>query len=262
MIAIKNALRTIFTFRWKPNLDVVAVLVSCVLVTASLYTAMKIVTPEVGGGMPYFFLYAGLTACLFGVGIPLGWMVLYRKRPIADLGITRKNLWISLGLQVVLSFFQYMATLAKTDLPSFNELIPLIAMTLAVAFFEALFWRGWVLQRLEEAFGLIPAILLGSALYAIYHVGYGMPRSEILFLFWIGVLYAVSFRLTGSIFILWPLYQPLGQLVTLVKDKLQLPLLASLGFIEALALMLVLVWLANKVYKKQLKKQFQPALGK
>jgi hypothetical protein len=262
MNTIKNALRTIFTFSWKPNLDVVAVLVSCVLVTASLYTAMKIVTPEVGGGMPYFFLYAGLTACLFGMGIPLGWMVLYRKRPIADLGITRKNLWISLGLQVLLSFFQYMTTLAKTDLPSFNELIPLIAMTLAVAFFEALFWRGWVLQRLEEAFGLIPAILLGSALYAIYHVGYGMPRSEILFLFWIGVLYAVSFRLTGSIFILWPLYQPLGQLVTLVKDKLQLPLLASLGFIEALALMLVLVWLANQVYKKQLKSQLKPAPGK
>jgi hypothetical protein len=52
MNALKNTLHTIFTLRWKPNLDVVAVLVSCALVTASLYTAMKIVTPEVGGGMP------------------------------------------------------------------------------------------------------------------------------------------------------------------------------------------------------------------
>jgi membrane protease YdiL (CAAX protease family) len=211
---------------------------------------MKVVTPEVGGGMPYFFLYAGLTACIFGVGIPLGWMVFYRKRPISYLGITKKNLWISLGLQIVLSFFQYVATLAKADLPSIEELLPLIAMTLAVAFFEALFWRGWVLQRLDEAFGLIPAIILGSALYAIYHVGYGMPISEILFLFWIGVLYAISFRLTRSLFVLWPLYQPMGQLVTLVKDQLQLPLIASLGFMEALVLMLFLVWIANKFHKK------------
>lgn len=255
MNTFKNAIRTIFSFRWKPNLDLAAVLVSCVLVTASLYTAMKIVTPEVGGGMPYFFLYAGLTACVLGVGFPLGWMVLYRKRPLADMGITQKNLWISIVLQAVFSGFQFIATLAKADLPSAKELIPLIAMTLAIAFFEAVFWRGWVLLRLEEAFGLIPAIILGSSLYAVYHVGYGMPLSEILFLFWIGVLYAVSFRLTRSIFILWPIYQPMGQLVTLVKDRLQLPLLASLGFIEALALMLVLVWLANKYHKKLLKQK-------
>lgn len=257
MNALKNTLRAIFILRWRPNLDIVAVLVSCVLVTASLYTAMKIITPEVGGGMPYFFLYAGLTACIFGVGIPLGWMVFYRKRPISDLGLTKKNLWISIGLQVVLSIFQYVATLAKADLPPLEELLPLIAMTLAIAFFEALFWRGWVLMRLEEAFGLIPAIILGSALYAGYHVGYGMPVSEILFLFWIGVLYAISFRLTRSLFVLWPLYQPMGQLVTLVKDRLQLPLLASLGFIEALVLMLVLIWLANKYYKKWQSKTIQ-----
>lgn len=258
MNAIKNALRTIFTFRWKPNQDLVAVLVSCILVTASLYTATKIVTPEVGGGMPYFFLYAGLTASVFGIGIPLLWMVVYRKRPIADLGITTKNLWVSVALQVVFSIFQYLGTLAKADLPSFSELAPLLALALAVSFFEAIFWRGWVLQRLEEAFGLIPAIIIGSALYAVYHVGYGMPLSEILFLFWIGVLYAVSFRLTGSIFVLWPLYQPMGQLVTLVKDRLQLPLLASLGFIEAFVLMLVLVWLANRYHQKRMAKQSQP----
>ena len=81
-----------------------------------------------------------------------------------------------------------------------------------------------------------------------------MPLEEILFLFWIGVLYAVSFRLTRSIFILWPLYQPLGQMVTLVRDGLELPLIAALGFAEALIVMLALVWLANKLYRKQLGK--------
>jgi membrane protease YdiL (CAAX protease family) len=108
-----------------------------------------------------------------------------------------------------------------------------------------------VLQRLEEAFGFIPALLLGSALYAAYHVGYGMPTSEMVFLFFIGILYAVAFRLTRSVLILWPVFQPMGQLITLIKDQLALPFLAALGFIEALILMVVLVWLADRYYRKR-----------
>jgi hypothetical protein len=258
MNVIKNAVRTIFTFRWKPGLDLAIVLLSCVLVTASLYTATMIVTPETGGGMPYFFTYAGLTAIVFGIGLPLAWMVLYRKRPIQDLGITTKYLGISIVLQLVFTVFQYLATLAKVDLPALEKVAPLLALALAIGFFEALFWRGWVLLRLEESFGILPAIILGSALYAAYHIGYGMPLEEILFLFWIGVLYAVSFRLTRNIFILWPLYQPLGQMVTLVRDGLDLPLIAALGFAEAFIVMLVLIWLVNKYYQKQIKKKDQP----
>jgi hypothetical protein len=39
-------------------------------------------------------------------------------------------------------------------------------------------------------------------------------------------------------------------LVTLIKDGLELPLLASLGFVEVLIGMLVLVWLAGRYAKK------------
>jgi len=91
-----------------------------------------------------------------------------------------------------------------------SSLLPLAALSLTIGLFEAVFWRGWVLLRLEEAFGIVPAILLGSLLYAAYHVGYAMPTSEIAFLFLVGVMYAVAFRLTRSVFILWPLFQPMG----------------------------------------------------
>lgn len=243
-------LRTIFTFRWKPGKDVIAVLISWLLVTATLYTATVIVTPEVGGGMPYFFLYAGLTALVFGVGLPLYWMVVVRKRTIQDLGITKKYLGISIVLQVIFAFFQYLGTLAKVQLPPFEKVIPLIGLAIAIGFFEAFFWRGWVLLRLEEAFGLIPAILIGSLLYAAYHIGYGMPFGEMAFLFLIGVLYAVTFRITKNVFLLWPFFQPMGQMVTLLKDGLDLPVMAFVGFLEAFILMAVLVWLAYRYTKK------------
>jgi membrane protease YdiL (CAAX protease family) len=254
MNSIKPAFRTISTFRWKPGLDVVVVLASCALITASLYTATMIVTPGLSGGFPYFLLYAGLTATVIGIGLPLYWMVFRRGRPIRDLGLTRKNLGLSLVLQLVFSVVLYLSIRAEVDFPALEEAIPLIALALTIGFFEAVFWRGWVLLRLEEAFGLLPAFVLGSGLYAAYHIGYGMPTEEILFLFWIGMMFAVVFRLTSSVFILWPIFQPMGQLVTLMEDGLQLPLIATLGFIEVLVVMLVLVWLADRYYRKQLLK--------
>lgn len=105
-------------------------------------------------------------------------------------------------------------------------------------------------MRLEEAFGFIPAALLGSVLYAAYHIGYDMPLNEMVFLFFIGLMYAVAFRLTGSIFILWPIFQPGGQLITLIKEGLELPLLASVGFLEVFIVMVVLLWLSTRYLKK------------
>jgi hypothetical protein len=177
-------------------------------------------------------------------------MVVIQRRTLADLGITTRWLALSLVLQLIFAALQYMGTLARAELPPFEEFLPLIALALAIGFFEAVFWRGWVLLRLEESFGTIPAILVGSVLYSLYHIGYAMPASELVFLFFIGLMFAIVFRLTKSIFILWPVFQPMGQLVILVKDGLELPLLASLGFFEVLILMLVLVWLAARYEKK------------
>src|SRR6185436_18127969 len=108
----------------------------------------------------------------------LYWTTVIRKRPIAELGITTRWLGVSIVLQLIFAAFQYIGTLAKARLPSVEELLPLVALALAIGFFEAVFWRGWVLLRLEEAFGIIPAVLLGSALYAAYHIVYGMSASE------------------------------------------------------------------------------------
>jgi membrane protease YdiL (CAAX protease family) len=244
-------MKTIFAFRWQPSKDLLAIVVSWVLVVTALYAATFLVGSEVAGGMAYFGLYAVLGATIFGIGIPLYWTVVVRKRPVSDLGLTRERLALSVILQLAFAALQFVGAYRDLKIPAWDSLLPLVALALAIGFFEAIFWRGWVLLRLEECFGLIPAITIGSILYSLYHIGYGMPASEMVFLFFIGVMYAVAFRLTKSVFMLWPVFQPMGQLVTLIKDGLSLPLLASLGFIEVLALMWLLIWLANKYEKKQ-----------
>ncbi|MBK8903502.1 MAG: CPBP family intramembrane metalloprotease [Anaerolineaceae bacterium] len=223
------------------------------LVVGALYTATVIVGQDVWGGMAYFVLYAVVGATLFGIGIPLYWTIVVRQRSVTELGLTGQRMGPSLVFQLLFSVLLYVGMATTVQLPPVEELLPLIALALAMGFFEAAFWRGWVLLRLEEAFGIIPAILLSSALYALYHVGYGMAADEMIFLFFIGIMFAVAFRLTNNILILWPVFQPMGQLITLIKDGLTLPPLAALGFIEVLIVMVVLAWLATRYHKRHQK---------
>ena len=250
-----------FFFRWNPGNECWVVLLSWAAVVTTLYTATVIVGPQVWGGMAYFFLYAVLAAGIFGVGVPIFWIVIVRKGPLSDLGITTRWLTISLVLQIILAAVQYALTLARVPLGSLGKLLPLVALSLTIGFFEAIFWRGWVLLRLEEAFGFIPAILLGSLLYAAYHIGYAMPLNEMVFLFFIGLMYGIIFRFTKNIFILWPFFQPMGQLFTLTQEGLQLPLLSALGFLEVLIAMLALVWLAGRYNRKMSAKMTHTGAG-
>ncbi|MHB1415777.1 MAG: CPBP family intramembrane glutamic endopeptidase [Chloroflexota bacterium] len=256
-----SAPRQVLTVRWKPTKDLLVVALSWLLVVGALYTATVVVGTEALGGLAYFGLYAVLGATVIGIGVPLFWMTVVRHRPLTDLGITRRHLGKSLLLQVILSGLLYASALANASLPAFEQFVPLVALALAIGFFEAVFWRGWVLLRLEESFGFLPALVLGSVLYALYHVGYAMPTDEIAFLFFIGVLYAITFRLTNSVFILWPAFQPLGQLLTLVRDGLTLPFLSALGFAEVLVAMLVIVYLAGRYYRRWARKESKAEQG-
>jgi uncharacterized protein len=240
--SMRGVLKALFTVRWKPSTDLAAVGLTWLLVVGALYTATFIIGQDVWGGMGYFITYAVLTAAICGIGIPVYWMCVVRRRSLADLGITTRYLGISLALQLVFALLQNLGTLAVVQVPSLDVLLPLLALALCIGFFEAIFWRGWVQLRLEESFGILPGLLLGSALYAAYHIGYGMSLDEMAFLFVIGLMYGTCFRLTRSIFVLWPVFQPSGQLVTLVRDGLKLPVLASLGFVETFVLMVVLIW--------------------
>ena len=249
------SIKQLFIFRWNPNSDLAVVALSWILVVSALSMSTFVIGQELWGGMGYFLVYAIIGATLCGIGLPLYWVVVIKKRPLSALGITTQNWKLSVILQILFALLINVPRLLQLGFPTFQQFFPILCMALAIGFFEAIFWRGWVQLRLEEAFGILPGIIVASALYAVYHIGYGMPASEMLFLFFIGLMFAVVFRITKSILILWPLFQPGGQLITLVSDGLPLPFLAFLGFVEALALMFFLVWWANKYYKKHKGKQ-------
>jgi uncharacterized protein len=130
-------------------------------------------------------------------------------------------------------------------LPAPVDWVPLLVMSLTVGLFEAIFFRGFVQGRLEHSFGTVPGVVGAAALYALYHVGYGMRIGAMAFLFGLGVVYAIAYRLVDNILVLWPLLTPIGAFFNnLEAGDFALPWASIAGFAEVLAVMAVVIWLA------------------
>jgi len=224
-------------FRFKPDRSLIAVAISYIAVVGFLSMATYVATPS--HGIYYFLFYAVACAGIAGIATPFLWTRMVEKKSLASLGITTKRLRLSLLIQVIAVLFIQAELVRTLKGQPWERIVPLATLSLTIGFFEAVFWRGWLFQKLEAAFGIIPGMLAGSALYALFHVGYGMSLSEMLFLFFIGLVFCALFMVTRNIFILWPFFQPMGQLITVSKEGLELPLIATLGFAEILLLFLV-----------------------
>lgn len=228
--------------RWQPGRETLVALLSYVLVVAALYTAFQIFTTERVAAN--FVTFGPIGLALIGIGIPVFYTSAVRGHSLADVGITTRHLLPSLALGLLLGYDTYRNTLAGLDVSWSRSLVPLVTMALAVGLFEAVFFRGWLQLRFEEAFGVVPGLLLGALCYSLYHVGYGMDAQELLMLFFLGVTFGAMFRLTRNIFVLWPFYTPVGGLFTNLSEGLSMPFEATYGFVLTLALMIALVVVA------------------
>lgn len=190
-----------------------------------------------------FFSYAG--ALLLGVAGPVVYTVWTRGRSLRSLGIGLHDLRPTLALGGVLAFVQFAMTLWRIELPAPVDWVPLLVMSFMVGLFEAVFFRGFIQGRLQASFGTVPGVLGAAGLYGLYHVGYGMGGDEMLFLFGLGVVYAIAFRLVDNILVLWPLLTPLGAFFNNVEaGDIELPWASIAGFADILAVMAAVIWIA------------------
>jgi membrane protease YdiL (CAAX protease family) len=231
----QSRLSVVGDIRWEPTRDTLVALGSYLLVIAGLYTAFQVFTTERVAAN--FITFGPVTIAGLGTALPILHTVFVRRRPLSDLGITRHQLLPSLVLGLLLGWDTYRNTLAPMNVAWTRNEVPLITMALAVGLFEAIFFRGWLQLRFEAAFGLVPGLILAALCYSFYHVGYGMTGQDMLFLFGLGLVFAAVFRLTKSIFVLWPFYTPVGSIYTNLSEGLTLPFEATYGFLLTLGLM-------------------------
>ena len=183
---------------------------------------------------------------VIGVAGPVVYTAAVRHRPLAELGLRLRPAGPVLAWAGAFALAQSAITLWGYDLPEPVDWVPLLAMAVVVGFFEAIFFRGFVQERLEAAAGPAVGVIGAAALYSAYHLGYGMPAGEMLFLFGLGVTYAMVFRTARSILVLWPFLTPLGALY----DQLEagdlageLPWASIAGFADVAVVMgLFLLW--------------------
>jgi uncharacterized protein len=228
--------------------DLVAIALLYIAVVALLRLAFVGFTTDRVAGL--FLAFAA--ALLLGVAGPVYYMVWVRHRPLEDLGLSRGHWRATAVLALLFAGVQFAITLWGYDLPAAEDWVPLLVMALVVGVFESIFFRGFVQSRLEEEFGPVIGIAVAAALYGAHHVGYGMGADEMIFLFGLGLVYAVAFAVTRNVLVLWPLLTPLGSFYSNVDaGDIDLPWASIAGFAEVLALMVVTLWLAHRHLRKR-----------
>ena len=231
---------------WKIDTADLAAVAICYIAVVGLF---KLAFAGFGTANTLWFFLSFAAGMLVGVVGPIVYFVWVRRRTLAALGIGLHNLRSTAAMALVFAAAQFAVTLWNIRLPQPVDWVPLLAMALAVGVFESVFFRGFIQGTLEPIFGAAPALGIAAALYAAYHFGYGMGPSDMLFLFGLGVVYTVAYRVAGNLLAIWPLLTPLGSFFTQVRSGElagQLPWISILGFVDIVAVVAIVVALAAR----------------
>jgi hypothetical protein len=167
---------------------------------------------------------------------PVWWIAYHRKQPLSELSITTQrwlpSLLIGAGF-AALSLFRLRQMVAGVDW------LPHVLFN-AVILWEPFFVHAWLQLRFDRAFGIVPGVLLAALSFAAYHIGTYPTSGLVVLLVW-GLIYAVIFRLTSNLLIMWPLLWCVGSSMGTLMGGMQFTwsqvaawsviLLIQLGFI-------------------------------
>ena len=191
-------------FIWSPSTDTVVAALSVVLLTILAYLGL-VIFEGTWLSFLFFVLIGTVGVCVI---FPLYWMVVRRKKSLDTLGITTKHWSVSLLVGVLLAGFSLWDYHRSFGISV--AMIPSLIVGI-YALWEIVFICGWVQLRFEEAFGIIPGIILSALSVSLYHIGYGwLDFSTLAGMFIASVFMAIIFRFTKNILILWPFFGPIA----------------------------------------------------
>lgn len=195
------------TFRFRPNKHTGFAFGTLILMTI-LYTLGTladdfsfIIGSRTIGTEFFWLVFLVMMGTLFtGVYVPLSHVTKAIGGHLDQLGLRRDNLWLALGLSVVLAALYVPRLLAASS----GDLLLHLLYNLFFGIWQVVFVYGWLQLRFEEAFGAIPALLLAGVSFALLQAATVEP-TQILPLLIVGLGQAFAFSLVRSLFILWPI---------------------------------------------------------
>ncbi|MBN1978122.1 MAG: hypothetical protein JW918_12065 [Anaerolineae bacterium] len=214
VIALVVRHKEAFQLRWRPTPHT-WVAVGAGLLAFVFSASLLLFEP---GSLPAQLVHNGLIYVVCGAAIPWGYTVLVERETPAALGLKRERRALSLILSLVVAGLFVPMLFFEGDLASVgwgNVARASFVLTGAGGLFELFLYYGFIHLRLEKAFGAIPAILLTSAIYVLWHTGTQLPlEPDPLYalwkLFWVGVMSQSLFSLTRNLLVIWPLFHAVG----------------------------------------------------
>jgi membrane protease YdiL (CAAX protease family) len=214
VIALVVRRKEAFRFRWQPTRHT-WVAVGAGLLAFIFSASLLLFEP---GSVPAMLIHNGLIYIVCGAAIPWGYTILVERETPAALGLKRKRWVLSLILSLVVAGLFVPMLFFEGDLASVgwgNVTKASFVLTGAGGLFELFLYYGFIHLRLEKAFGTIPAILLTSAIYVLWHVGTQLPLEPdplyaVWKLFWVGVMSQSLFSMTRNLLVIWPFFHAVG----------------------------------------------------
>lgn len=148
---------------------------------------------------------------IFALGFlyPLYSILIREKKSLSVLGIHSEKWKRSILINVILASVLWIAFSRNSPaaIRFTAESFYAISYIFAAGIFEMVFIYGFLRDRFERAFGMIPAILLTAAFYSLHHAGF---QPEFAKLFSVGLLYTGVFYLTKNILVIFPFFWGAG----------------------------------------------------
>jgi hypothetical protein len=260
VIALVARRKEAFAFRWQPTRHTwVAVgtglLAFALSASLLLFDRNSLIARIILNGM----IFVGC-----GIAIPWGYTLLVEQNSPAAMGLTRQRWVLSLSLSLIAAAVMSPAFL-RVDWSAIRwEAFAKAAVVLTGAggFFELFLYYGFIHLRLEKAFGVIPAILVTTAIYVLWHVGTQLPLepdpvAALWKLFLVGVMYQSLFSLTRNLLIIWPFFHVAGVMIDFVVnlgavDQVSIRFPWAVGTMIAMAALGVALTLASTRNRAQM----------
>ena len=193
-------------FRWRPSRETLAALGAGAIVLGLSAAAMPFDTwPWIRIGIRDF-------GQIFVAGILFPLIYILRSGGgFGEFGLSLRKWWVFLPIDTVLAVLLLINFMSESPPPPDFRLdssnLWAAAYVMLALCFELIFFYAFLRTLLERAFGTVPAIFLTALFYSFHHLGFQPEYGK---LFFVGLLYAITYRLGNSTLLIFPFFLGVG----------------------------------------------------
>lgn len=147
-----------------------------------------------------------LVGCIF---FPV-WYIQSKRYQFKDFGLSTIRWYVYLPINIVLGIlllFIFLKDYPDAKIVFDSNTNATIVYLMIAGVFEVTVFYAFLRKIFEDAFGIIPGIILASILYPFHHAGF---QPEFLKLIFVGILYASVFRAGNSALLIYPFFWGVG----------------------------------------------------